>query len=862
MKHSSSEKCRTRLTLCLTAFILLLYFESNGQTDEFWGMTKLGGTANRGVIFKTNNTGGDYLAVHSFQGTDGSQPEGSLTFFNGKLYGMTLLGGLSNSGVIFEYDPATNTYSKKIDLNSIDGNFPSGSLSVFNNKLWGVTRGGGVDDAGVIFTYEPATNTYTKKFEFQFANGIYFNGRQPTGELISYNGKLYGMTIEGGGYNLGVIFEFDPTTNSITNRLYLEDNIGNKTGGEPFGSLVEYNNKLYGMTGIKGEYGYGTLFEYTPPFNFIKKIDFNYTLNGGFPTGSLIVSGNKLYGMVQDGGSGNAYGLIFNWDPSILVPAPEPINKLFDFEGPEGRTPKGTLLQYNDKFYGLTGGGGNNGSGVLFEFTMQDNHIQTYTVKHHFGQTDGNFPHFTKLIAAPTGCLTPPPNFIGDYSTVTLACNPGQPAIEAAIGTATATDSDGTPTITISNDQLDFEGCDFSLKRTWTATDACGKTATVSRTVNWKEDNTPPVFTGNYTLVSLGCNPLPSAITSALGSATATDACSAPTITIISDQLEFESCFYLQKRTFLATDDCGNTATKSRSVKWISDQTPPLFTGNYSTITLGYDPPTSDINNALGTATATDACSGIAITSSDGSVQSTGCNREQTRTFTATDGCGNFATTSRIVKWKQGCKLQVSVGDLVVMENVGTALVPVSLNYPAPSTVTVNYKTVNGTAKHPKDFITKSGTLTFLVGQMTQYVSITIIADNNNEPDEEFFVSLTNATNVIIDDDQGKVTITEIPPGSITRSTAGNEKDQNEITRLLVPNPQRKQDALKFYGIGAGTFDIILFDITGKMVADLKNYRNDFSLRALKPGLYFYHVMQKRNNNITGRTTGKLLIMD
>ena len=38
-------------------------------------------------------------------------------------------------------------------------------------------------------------------------------------------------------------------------------------------------------------------------------------------------------------------------------------------------------------------------------------------------------------------------------------------------------------------------------------------------------------------------------------------------------------------------------------------------------------------------------------TSSDGTVNSNGCTRSQTRTFTAIDACGNTSTASRTVTW-------------------------------------------------------------------------------------------------------------------------------------------------------------------------------------------------------------------
>ena len=54
---------------------------------------------------------------------------------------------------------------------------------------------------------------------------------------------------------------------------------------------------------------------------------------------------------------------------------------------------------------------------------------------------------------------------------------------------------------------ISSNGCLRSQTRTFTATDACGNTATISRSVTWTEDVTPPVFTGSYATVDLGCNP-------------------------------------------------------------------------------------------------------------------------------------------------------------------------------------------------------------------------------------------------------------------------------------------------------------------------------------------------------------------
>ena len=259
-----------------------------------------------------------------------------------------------------------------------------------------------------------------------------------------------------------------------------------------------------------------------------------------------------------------------------------------------------------------------------------------------------------------TGCPSPattriidltPPVFIGTYITENLGCNPSSSSITAALGSATATDACGTPTITFTTGPVQTNSCGRSQVRTFTARDGCGNTVTTSRTVTWVVDVTPPTFTGSYPAIVLGCNPTSSAITAALGTASATDACGTLTITFLDGAVQTNSCGQSQVRTFTATDGCGNTATTSRTVSWTSEVTPPTFTGSYSTVVLGCNPTSSAITAALGTATATDACGAQTIIASDGAVQTNSCTQSQVRTFTATDGCGNTSTTSRTVSW-------------------------------------------------------------------------------------------------------------------------------------------------------------------------------------------------------------------
>src|SRR4029078_3680531 len=137
----------------------------------------------------------------------------------------------------------------------------------------------------------------------------------------------------------------------------------------------------------------------------------------------------------------------------------------------------------------------------------------------------------------------------------------------------------------------------------------------------------------------------------ALGSASATDACGPTTVTSSDGSVSSDGCSRTQTRTFTAKDGCGNTSTTSRTVNWIADTTPPTITANGTGTSLGCNPAASDIEAALGGASATDNCGPATVTCSDGVVSSNGCGRSQTRTCIARDACGNTATTSRTVNW-------------------------------------------------------------------------------------------------------------------------------------------------------------------------------------------------------------------
>jgi hypothetical protein len=109
-------------------------------------------------------------------------------------------------------------------------------------------------------------------------------------------------------------------------------------------------------------------------------------------------------------------------------------------------------------------------------------------------------------------------------------------------------------------------------------------------------------------------------------------------------------------------------------------------------------------------------------------------------------------------------EVRVSVGDVGVTEgNSGsvTARFRLSLSEPASRRVTVSYHTVNGSAVAGSDYTAKSGTASFSVGTTSKTVGVAVHGDRRNEPNEEFFLRLSNPTRATLGKGRGVATIVD-----------------------------------------------------------------------------------------------------
>lgn len=109
----------------------------------------------------------------------------------------------------------------------------------------------------------------------------------------------------------------------------------------------------------------------------------------------------------------------------------------------------------------------------------------------------------------------------------------------------------------------------------------------------------------------------------------------------------------------------------------------------------------------------------------------------------------------------------VVISDKSVGEgNTGTTSAAFSVSVsPAPAvTASVNFATISGSALAPSDFIHTNGTLVFAPGETNKTVQVAIIGDALYELNENFYVNLSLATNVTINDSQAIGTILNDDP--------------------------------------------------------------------------------------------------
>ena len=246
------------------------------QAGNIYGTTIYGGAggggscsgSNCGTVYKLSRSGGTWTqsVLYNFTGgNDGGLPHHGLVWDTaGNLYGTTYQGGAVQLGTVFQLTPSGSGWIENVLYNLGVGNEGGNPYSgvIFDNagNLYGATATYGPGGAGSVFQLTPSGGGWTLGVLYNFA-GSYKAG--PVGDLVMDKaGNLYGTTQNVGGY--GTAFKLTPSGGGWT-YTELHRFAGASDGGSPLGALVlDASGNLYGTTSVGGTNGHGGIFKITP----------------------------------------------------------------------------------------------------------------------------------------------------------------------------------------------------------------------------------------------------------------------------------------------------------------------------------------------------------------------------------------------------------------------------------------------------------------------------------------------------------------------------------------------------------------------------------------------------------------------
>lgn len=326
-----------------------------------------------------------FTTVHSFTGTDGSGPEGTLIQgLDGNFYGTTTQGGANGSGgtpdgTIYKITPQgtlTVLHSFCSQTGCPGGAAPFAGLVLGNDgNFYGTANGAGTFAAGTVFKIS-AQGAFTTLYNFCPLT-LCPDGSAPSGGLAQgTDGNFYGTTFYGGANNDGgTVFKITPQGSLTTLYSFCAQAVC-VDGWHPQAGLVQGSDgNLYGTTSNGGANGGGIVFKITKQGVITTLHSFCAQANcpdGENPYAALIQAADgNFYGTTLNGGNaGSFYGTVFKITPQGAL------TTLYSFCSQsgcaDGYSPYAGLFQGTDgNFYGTTNTGGANFEGTVFKITPQ-----------------------------------------------------------------------------------------------------------------------------------------------------------------------------------------------------------------------------------------------------------------------------------------------------------------------------------------------------------------------------------------------------------------------------------------------------------------------------------------------------------
>ncbi len=355
-------------------------------------------TFGNGTVFKltppaAGQTAWTNSVLHDFGKTsdgftgDGAGPQGALVMDSaGALYGTTAAGGTGGLGTVFRLAPPapgqirwteTILHSFFTNPNSHDGAAPSGPLALDGaGNVYGTTVRGGAGtascpgSAGVVFELSPPRAgkviwTETILHEFGICPGEV--NRVDAGLTMGPDGSLFGAGSSGGLRSLnnnGGIFKLTPPAAGTAAWGYkvireFNDVRHNDGAGPEVAPTVGPAGALFGTTAYGGKFGWGTIYELTPPpvgsTTWTETLLHSFNSFGGLnSSGVMLDASGALYGTVLWGGK-FMDGTLYRLSPPAVDGGVWKSTALITFNGKNGAVPLATpIVDANGVIYGTT----------------------------------------------------------------------------------------------------------------------------------------------------------------------------------------------------------------------------------------------------------------------------------------------------------------------------------------------------------------------------------------------------------------------------------------------------------------------------------------------------------------------------
>ncbi len=300
----------------------------------------------------------------------------------GNLYGTTSGNYGFTDGYVYELSPNGSggwNETTLLTFTGANGSSPGyGALLYKNGNLYGVTMLGGAYNYGTVFELSPAGAGWQETVLYNFPGGRY-NSYPPNGVIMDSAGNLYGTTFylsNAGKAGPGAVFELSPSGSGWTEKLIYGYPLGNDSG-----LTMDAAGNIFGIGSVGAS---SSVFELSPNgrggWRDYLLYTFSAAQGSGWINGTLAVDhAENLYGTAGFNGA-YGHGRVFELSPT--KEGEWRYRDLYNLTGNkyfEGAF-AGVVLDASENIYGTTVYGGPSNQGTAFELSPAGDGKYTATI--------------------------------------------------------------------------------------------------------------------------------------------------------------------------------------------------------------------------------------------------------------------------------------------------------------------------------------------------------------------------------------------------------------------------------------------------------------------------------------------------